>query len=83
MASGSWDFTIKLWDTSSGKLIRTLEGHTDSIHMNLELINNGQLLISGGSNTDKTIKTWNWQTGECLSTTNTNEDMRSFALLVI
>ena len=83
LASGSWDFTIKLWDTSSGKLIRTLEGHTDSIHMNLELINNGQLLISGGSNTDKTIKTWNWQTGECLSTTNTNEDMRSFALLVI
>ena len=65
MASGSYDTTIKLWDITSGKLIRTLTGHTSSILWSIDLLNS-QTLVSGS--TDETIKLWNWSTGECLST---------------
>ncbi len=32
LASGSDDNTVKLWDPASGKLLRTLEGHTDAVY---------------------------------------------------
>jgi WD40 repeat protein len=70
LASGSEDKTIKLWDTTTGQLIRTLTGHTDDIYYSVDLINNGQTLVSG-SYGDGTIKLWNWSTGECLSTIQT------------
>ncbi|MEL6945032.1 MAG: hypothetical protein AAFO82_20435, partial [Bacteroidota bacterium] len=31
LASASNDKTIKIWETSSGKLIRTLKGHSDYV----------------------------------------------------
>src|SRR5262245_573072 len=31
LASGAYDTTIKLWDVSSGRLIRALEGHGDLV----------------------------------------------------
>ena len=69
LASGSEDSTIKLWDVTSGQLIRTLTGHTNWISWSVDLINNGQTLVSGSQ--DGTIKLWNWSTGECLSTIQT------------
>ena len=68
MASGSWDATIKLWDIATGKLIRTLTGHTDDIYWSVDLLNS-QTLVSGSY--DRTIKLWNWSTGECFSTIQT------------
>ncbi len=69
LATASLDKTIKLWDTTSGRLTRTLTGHTNSIYRSVDLINNGQTLVSGSE--DQTIKLWNWSTGECLSTIQT------------
>jgi hypothetical protein len=66
LASGSLDQTIKLWNITSGQLIRTLTGHTDSIWWSVDLLNNGQTLVS--CSYDETIKLWNWSTGECFST---------------
>ncbi len=74
LASGSWDATIKLWNITTGELIRTLTGHTNRIHWSLDLINNnngGQpstILVSGSM--DENVKLWNWSTGECLRTIN-------------
>jgi len=31
LGSGSYDGTIKIWDLETGKLLKTLEGHTDGV----------------------------------------------------
>ena len=79
MASGSWDDTIKLWDITSGQLIRTLTGHTNYILWSVDLLNS-QTLVSGSY--DQTIKLWNWSTGECLRTIQTpGSRIRSLAVI--
>ncbi len=80
MASGSEDNTIKLWDITSGQLIRTLTGHTGSIYMDLIDIG-GQTLVSGGD--DETIRKWNWKTGELLSTNDTGSYIESLAVIYL
>ena len=79
MASGSYDKTIKLWDTKSGQLIRTLKGHTSHILLSVDLLNNGQTLVSGSY--DETIKLWNWSTGECLRTIQTNSEISTLSVI--
>jgi WD40 repeat protein len=79
LASGSSDTTIKLWDITSGQLIRTLTGHTDYIQWSVDLLNS-QTLVSGSW--DQTIKLWNWSTGECFSTIQTpGSNIRSLAVI--
>jgi WD40 repeat protein len=78
LASGSEDATIKLWDTTTGQLIRTLINHTSYIHQSIDLLNS-QTLVSGSQ--DRTIKLWNWSTGECLSTIQTNACIDALAVL--
>ncbi|MCJ1352034.1 MAG: hypothetical protein MMC33_002018 [Icmadophila ericetorum] len=63
LATGSYDTTIKIWDTDTGTELQTLKGHTSGIRC-LQFDNNK--LISGSI--DKSLKVWNWRTGECLST---------------
>jgi serine/threonine protein kinase len=54
--SGSDDRTIKIWDLSSQKLLRTLKGHTDWVY-DIAISADSQTLVSGSR--DKTIKIWN------------------------
>ncbi|KAK2787857.1 hypothetical protein FQN52_007036 [Onygenales sp. PD_12] len=63
LATGSYDTTIKIWDTETGQELRTLRGHQSGIRC---LQFDDTKLISGSL--DRTIKIWNWRTGECLST---------------
>ena len=55
LASGSWDNTIKIWNTTTGDIIRTLTGHSDWVRT-LAVLPDGTL--ASGS-TDTTIKIWN------------------------
>lgn len=65
MASGGEDKTIKLWEVSSGKLLRNFTGHSERIKM-IAFSPDGQLIASGGD--DNTIRVWNIGTGEELYT---------------
>lgn len=61
--TGSYDTTVKIWETQTGKHIRTLQSHTQAVKT---LVYDEQKLITGSL--DKTIKVWNYHTGRCIST---------------
>jgi len=63
IASGSLDATVKLWDTATGKELRTLIGHT-SLVSTLAFSPDGKILASGG--VDFAIRTWDVLTGKQL-----------------
>src|SRR2546421_910548 len=74
-ASGSRDQTIKLWDTQTGRLLRTLVGHNGRI-TSLVFSADGQTLASesaaGQSNAerdaDNTDRLWQVETGKLVLT---------------
>ncbi len=60
LASGSQDKTIRIWDLNSCKLLKTLNGHVDTVSCLAKLTHDE--LVSGSF--DKTIRIWNWNYGE-------------------
>ena len=65
LASGSADQTIKLWDVTTGKEIRTFQGHSRSV-LSVSFSPDGKTLASGSY--DNTIKLWDVTTGKEIHT---------------
>jgi len=66
---GSSDNTIKLWDTATGRLIRTFYGHiNDYVYsvISVAFSPDGKQIVSGS--TDNTIKLWDASTGRIIRT---------------
>ena len=63
--SAGKDKTLKLWDAKTGELIKTFEGHSDSVTSVL-FSPDGQNALSGSW--DKTLKLWDLQTGQLQNT---------------
>ncbi|TKA22775.1 hypothetical protein B0A50_07877 [Salinomyces thailandicus] len=63
LITGSYDSTVKVWNTRTGEELRTLTGHTSGIRC-LQFDDNK--LMTGSL--DSTLRLWNWRTGQCLRT---------------
>ncbi|MGG6265246.1 NB-ARC domain-containing protein [Leptolyngbya sp. AN03gr2] len=61
LASGSFDQTIKLWNLTTGELIKTLQGHTSPVLV-ASFHPDQPILVSGSD--DATLRLWNVETGE-------------------
>jgi RNA polymerase sigma factor (sigma-70 family) len=77
LASGGSDETIRLWEVSSGKLLRTLHGHTNHL-LCLAFAPDGKTLVSSGK--DLTLRFWETATGKELRQTYLNTMVVSIAL---
>ncbi len=66
LVSGSDDGTVKLWEIDEGRLLRTLEGHTRSVH-SVAFLCDGTIVASKGGKGDDTIRLWSSETGACLA----------------
>ena len=53
IVSGSWDETVKIWDTASGAYIKTLESHSDRVN-SVAFSHDGTHVVSGSW--DETVK---------------------------
>ena len=61
LVSGSEDVTLKIWDTATGNVLRTLSGHEQSV-LAAAISPDGRKIASGGA--DATVRVWNVVTGE-------------------
>ncbi len=71
IAAGSENGTIRLWQTSDGKLINTWRGHSGHI-FSIGFSPDGKTLFSASG--DRTVKLWRASDGESLATINTPEE---------
>ena len=80
MASGGIDKEIFLWDVASGKIIKKLQGHRDTI-TDLKFLPDQNFLVSGSE--DRSIKIWNINTGELVRTIVELNNFADFAENII
>ncbi|RYP43265.1 hypothetical protein DL768_010007 [Monosporascus sp. mg162] len=64
--------TVKIWDTATGYLQQTLEGHSDSV-LSVAFSHDSKLLASGSY--DKTVKIWDTATGFLQQTFEGHNDL--------
>ena len=78
VASGGEDKTVKIWDTTTGKKLRTFKGHTKGV-TSVAYSPDGRRVVSGSF--DGTVKVWSVQTAkELLSFTGHPTYVRSVAV---
>lgn len=65
IATGNFNGTVKLWDVSSGRLLRTLDGHTDIVYKGV--FSPDEKILASCSRDGK-IKIWDVATGAELRT---------------
>ena len=78
MATGSYDFKVKIWNPNTNwTLIRTYTGHSSLVE-GLEWTNQDTILTSGW---DQTIQIWSISTGSIQRTINVGDEVWSLKLM--
>ncbi len=65
IASGSYDRTVRLWNTETGECLKIIHGHSKEI-VSVAFSPDGLSLASGSK--DGTVKLWDLETYECRKT---------------
>jgi WD40 repeat protein len=76
LVTGSWDTSLRLWDTATGKLVRNLVGHTAPVQ-SAAISPDGKTLASGDA--EGKVMLFNCATGERLAVLKAHTD-RCFGL---
>jgi len=63
--SGGRDWTLWLWEVSSGQCLRTFQGHTEDV-TSVSWSPDGRFALSGSA--DETLRLWEVSSGKCLRT---------------
>ncbi|KAA8491576.1 Vegetative incompatibility protein HET-E-1 [Porphyridium purpureum] len=63
--SGSWDKTVKVWDSRTGAQVRTMTGHASVVRA-VDISHDDRFIVSGSK--DKMVMVWDTQTGTCVRT---------------
>ena len=61
LASAGFDFTVRVWDATTGKEVQALKGHDWPIH-GVAFSPDGRHLASCSA--DSTVRVWDWTTGQ-------------------
>ena len=61
LATGGEDNTVRIWNTDTGELLQTLQGHTGEVY-SVAFSPDGRWVASGGG--DSFVKVWDSHTGE-------------------
>jgi len=76
LVSGSEDVTLKIWDTATGNVLRTLSGHEQSV-LAAAISPDGRTIASGGA--DASVRVWNVVTGESTKTVSHSSAVKNVA----
>ncbi len=76
LVSASRDKTVKLWEVSTGREIRTFIEHTETV-TTAQFDSSGTQIITGGA--DNLVKIWEVATGKELATLKGHQDLITFA----
>ncbi|CAO3639422.1 unnamed protein product [Mucor fragilis] len=63
LVSGSYDNTVRVWNTQSGRLLHLLEGHTQKVY-SVVIDAERNRCMSGSM--DTSVRIWDLETGECI-----------------
>ncbi len=78
--SASWDGSLRVWSTDSGKQLRKVSNAHKGRIYNLLVPRNASMPIAATGATDKTVKIWNYETGKLLKTVKVKRKVRQIAV---